>query len=95
MISYDPLWSTMKKRGVTKYQLIYYWGISSNTLRRMGHGEAISSTTLNELCLILNCSVQDIIQFDAAPEELEEINLRRKEINRFRRKKSKKKLSSD
>ena len=61
----------------------------------MGHGEAVSSTTLNELCLILNCSVQDILRFDAAPEGLEEIDLRRKEINRFRRKKSKKKLSFD
>jgi hypothetical protein len=61
----------------------------------MGHGEAVSSTTLNELRLILNCSVQDILRFDAAPEGLEEIDLRRKEINRFRRKKSKKKLSSD
>ena len=72
-----------------------YRGISGNTLRRMGHGEAVGSTTLNELCLILNCSVQDILRFDTAPEELEEIDLRRKEINRFRRKKSKKKLSSD
>jgi hypothetical protein len=61
----------------------------------MGHGEAVSSTTLNELCLILNCNVQDILRFDAAPEGLEEIDLRRKEINRFRRKKSKKKLSFD
>ena len=61
----------------------------------MGHGEAVSSTTLNELCLILNCSVQDILRFDAAPEGLEEIDLRRKEINRFRRNKSKKKLSFD
>ena len=42
----------------------------------MGHGEAVSSTTLNELCLILNCNVQDILRFDAAPEGLEEIDLR-------------------
>ncbi len=90
MISYDPLWSTMKNRGVTKYQLIYHWGISSNTIRRMGHGEAISSTTLNELCLILNCKVQDILQFDATDEELEEIDLRKEEINNFRKKKHRK-----
>lgn len=90
MISYDPLWSTMKDRGVTKYQLIYHWGISSNTIRRMGHGEAISSTTLNELCLILNCKVQDILQFDATDEELEEIDLRKEEINNFRKKKRRK-----
>ena len=90
MISYDPLWNTMKNRGITKYQLIYHWGISSNTIRRIGHGEAISSSTLNELCLILNCKVQDILQFDATVEELEEINLRKEEINNFRKKKRKK-----
>ena len=60
MINYEPFWTTMEKRGLTAYQLIYYWGISSNTLRRMRHNEAISTPTLNELCLILDCSVEDI-----------------------------------
>lgn len=90
MISYQPLWSTMKERGITKYQLIYYWGISSNTLRRMGHGEAISSNTLNELCLILNCEVQDILQFYATEEEMASINQRKEEIRNFRTMKRKK-----
>jgi putative transcriptional regulator len=90
MISYDPLWTTMEKRGVTKYQLIYHWGISSNTLRRIGHGEAISSHTLNELCLILDCSVQDILQFNASEEELASISRRKEEIEHFRSRKRKK-----
>ena len=90
MISYEPLWSTMKKKGITKYQLIYHWNVSSNTLRRMSHGEAISSNTLNELCLILNCSVQDIIRFDATPEEMDAVSQRKEEILNFRRKKPKK-----
>ncbi|MCI9141751.1 MAG: helix-turn-helix transcriptional regulator [Lachnospiraceae bacterium] len=90
MISYEPLWSTMKKRGITKYQLIYHWGISSNTLRRIGHGEPISSTTLNELCLILDCSVQDVLQFSATEEELSSLNRRKEEIDNFRKKRRKK-----
>ena len=88
MISYDPFWNTLQQKNVTKYQLIYHWGISSNTLRRMGHSEPISTTTLNELCLILNCKVQDIMKFEASEEELVEMNTRREEIkNRKNRKK--------
>lgn len=71
MISYEPLWKTMEKKKITKYHLIYHWGLSSNTLRRMSHNEAISSTTLNQLCLILHCRVQDILKFEPTPEELE------------------------
>ena len=90
MISYSPLWSTMEKLRITKYQLIYHWGISSNTLRRMGHGDPISSNTLNELCLILNCRVDDILQFEPTEEELSAIEQRKEEILNFRRKKPKK-----
>ncbi|MBD5555670.1 MAG: helix-turn-helix transcriptional regulator [Roseburia sp.] len=90
MISYEPLWATMKERKITKYQLIYHWGISSNTLRRMGHGEPINSNTLNELCLILNCKVEDILRFDATEEEIDSINKRKEEIINFRKKKHKK-----
>ena len=90
MISYEPLWATMEKRGITKYQLIYHWGISSNTLRRMGHGEPISSNTLNELCLILQCRVEDILRFTATEEELEEVNRRKEEIIAFQRRRQKK-----
>ena len=90
MISYAPLWSTMEKLGITKYQLIYHWGISSNTLRRMSHSEPISSNTLNELCLILNCNVEDILTFEPTEEELSAIAQRKEEISNFRRKKLKK-----
>ena len=91
MISYEPFWNTLQKKNITKYQLIYHWGISSNTLRRMSHNEAISTTTLNELCLILDCKVQDVIQFDALEEELDSVNQRKEEISSFRRKKKAKK----
>lgn len=80
MISYEPFWATMEEKGFTSYQLIYYWQISSNTLRRMRHNEAISSNTLNELCLILDCRVEDIIKFEASKEEMEMLADRKKDI---------------
>ena len=80
MITYDPLWTTMQKQKITKYQLIYHWGLSSNTLRRMSHNEPISSTTLNELCLILNCQVQDIMSFVPTEEELTQTESKRLSI---------------
>ena len=86
MISYEPLWSTMEKRGITKYQLIYHWGMSSNTLRRMGHGEPISSNTLNELCQILDCGVEDILRFHATEDESASVNQRKAEISNLRKK---------
>lgn len=70
----------MEEKGFTSYQLIYYWQISSNTLRRMRHNEAISSNTLNELCLILDCSVEDIIRFEASEEELKDLTDRKNDI---------------
>ncbi len=69
MISYDNCWETMSKRGITKYALIYHYGMSSNTLRRMSHGEPITTSTINELCLILHCEPQDILSFELTEEE--------------------------
>ena len=82
MISYEPLWTTMEQKQITKYQLIYYWGISSNTLRRMSHNEPISTTTMNQLCLILDCQIEDIIKFEPSPEELNALKDQQKEINK-------------
>ena len=86
MITYEPFWATMKKKKITKYQLIYHWGISSNTLRRISHGETINLTTLNELCLILNCKVSDIIKFEATEDEVKSINERREQISALKKK---------
>ncbi|MBO5388104.1 MAG: helix-turn-helix transcriptional regulator [Lachnospiraceae bacterium] len=88
MINYEPFWDTLRKKDITKYQLIYHWGISSNTLRRMGRNEPINSNTLNELCLILNCQVQDIIKFEPTDAEIQQITDRKAIITeKFKHKK--------
>ena len=69
MINYENCWKTMAERGITKYALIYHYGMSSNTLRRMSHGESITTSTVNELCLILHCRPEDILSFEVTEEE--------------------------
>ena len=63
MISYEPFYQTLFKRNMTEYQLIYKQGLSANTLHRMKHGKAISTKTLDTLCFILDCDVQDILRY--------------------------------
>lgn len=64
MISYRPFYDTLFKKGVTEYALIFKHGISANTLYRMKKGEAITTKTLDVLCFILDCEVQDIIEYE-------------------------------
>ena len=48
---------------MTEYALIYKYGIPANTLHRMKHGKPITTTTLDTLCGILNCEVEDVLEY--------------------------------
>jgi len=63
MIVYDALWDTMKDKGFTKYRLIHKHGISQHTISRMVKNMPTSSTTIDELCKILECKVEDVMTF--------------------------------
>lgn len=63
MISYQPFYQTLLKRGITEYHLIYKEGFSVNILHRMKHGKNITIKTLDTLCFILDCEVSDIIKY--------------------------------
>lgn len=64
MISYGPFYQTLLKKNITVYQLIYKQGMSANTFQRMKNGKAITTETLDTLCYILDCEVEDIIRHD-------------------------------
>lgn len=64
MISYKPFYETLNRKSVTEYNLIYKQGLSANTLHRIRHGEAISTKTLDTLCFILDCDVDDILKYE-------------------------------
>ena len=63
MISYAPLWETMKKRGITTYTLIKDYSFSRGTLDSLKQNRNLTMATLNDLCTILSCPVQDVIQY--------------------------------
>ena len=54
MISYEPLYQTMKEKGISTYKLINTFGISRSLLDRLKHNKPISTVTLNDLCRILD-----------------------------------------
>lgn len=63
MISYEPLWATMKRKGVSTYTLISKYGFSKGTLDSLKHGRNISTATLNDICRILSCKVGDVLEY--------------------------------
>lgn len=63
MISYRPLWETLNKKDMSTYDLIYKQGLSANTIYLMKQGKAVTTNTINELCSILSCRVDEVIEF--------------------------------
>jgi len=64
MISYEPFYQTLFRKNITEYNLIYKQGFSANTLYRIKQGKHISTKTLDSLCEVLDCKVEDIIRYD-------------------------------
>ncbi len=69
MISYKPFYDTLYTKGVTEYALIYKCGMSANTIQRIKKGKPITTTTLDTLCSILNCTVSEIIEYIPSEDE--------------------------
>lgn len=63
MISYEPLWNTLKKKGISQYRLIKDYGVSAGQISRLRANQNVSTHTLNELCRILHCELSDIAEF--------------------------------
>ena len=63
MISYEPFYKTLKDKNISTYKLINEYGISRSLLDRLKHNKPISTVTLNDLCNILKCNVEDILLF--------------------------------
>ncbi len=63
MISYEPLYQTMAKKGITTYKLINEYGVSRSLIDRLKHNKPITTVTLNDLCRFLDCRVEDIMVY--------------------------------
>ena len=63
MIRFDKLWATMKQKNITTYQLREQCGIDSKTIRRLKANDNIETKTLNKLCAVLDCRLEDIAEY--------------------------------
>ena len=62
MIVYDPLWETMKRKGISQYNLIHDFGVNESQLDRLRKNSVIKTTTIERFCDILDCEVEDILK---------------------------------
>lgn len=62
MFDYSPLWETMKRKGITQYQLINKYDFSTGTLDALRKNNSITVNTMETLCLILDCTPNDILR---------------------------------
>ncbi|HIT42068.1 MAG TPA: helix-turn-helix transcriptional regulator [Candidatus Caccovicinus merdipullorum] len=69
MIQYDPFWKTLKQSSETTYTLITKHNISSATIDRLRKNQPITTTTMNDLCRILNCDVKDIAVYVSSDQD--------------------------
>ena len=63
MIVFERLWDTMRKKGVSQYKLTKEYGISNGQLDRLRKNENVNTYTLNHLCEILECELEEIANF--------------------------------
>ena len=71
MISFNRLWETMEKRKISQYRLIKEFGLSSGQMSRLKKNTYVSTHTLETLCRILDCRIEDVMEVSFEDEEKE------------------------
>lgn len=69
MIVYTPFWETLKASKESTYTLINHHRISSSTINKLRKNKPITTTTLNDLCRILNCRADQILVYIPSEED--------------------------
>ena len=64
MITYTPLWETMRYKGISQYKLIKEFNFSAGQLSRLRKNAYVSTHTIETLCKILDCDVSDIMCYE-------------------------------
>ena len=63
MISYKPLWETLKNSKESTYTLIQKHHVSGATIDKLRKNKPLTTTTIDNLCRILQCSVDEIMEY--------------------------------
>lgn len=63
MIDYNPFWNTLENSTETTYTLINHHHVSSAIIDKLRKNKPMNTTTLNDLCRILDCDICDIVKY--------------------------------
>ena len=63
MMSFEKLWNTMEEKGISQYALIKKYGVSPAQITRLKRNESVSTHTIEMFCEILDCRVEDIMEY--------------------------------
>lgn len=63
IIVFDKLWDTMRRRNISQYKLIKEYKFSTGQLDRLRKNGNVNTYTLNQLCEILDCTLEDIAEY--------------------------------
>ena len=69
MIVYTPFWKTLRASRESTYTLIKNHHLSSSTIDKLRKNKPITTTTLNDLCRILGCGVEEILEYVPSPDD--------------------------
>ena len=53
----------MREKGISQYKLITQYGFSPGQITRLRHNNNVNTHTLNTLCSILNCRLEEIAEY--------------------------------
>ena len=62
MISFAPLWKTLEQKGISQYQLIHTYNISTGTLDALRKNNSVTLNTIQDLCSILQCPIEAVVE---------------------------------
>ena len=69
MVVYAPFWETLKRSGESTYTLIKNHHISSSTIDKLRKNKPLNTTTINDLCRILHCRIEDVAAYVPSEED--------------------------
>lgn len=72
MIVYNRLWQTLKEKNISQYSLVKDYGVDKAQLHRLRHNMVVKTITIDNLCHILQCDVEDIMQYVEDENEIEQ-----------------------
>ena len=69
MIVYDRFWDMLRQSEESTYTLITDYHLSSSTIDRLRKNKPLNTTTINDLCRILDCRVEDVMEYRPSEED--------------------------